>query len=125
MRDASAGKPEGEESWKEVGKSDGPKCFFSMGGLTKGPKYQFRARSVNKDGPPVGFISEPCPPTPILTPKPRKCRLNFFNLFTCYYFQNIHRFHFGRSLKSQYFIFLQVLQLLTEIKYTRTKYGVG
>ena len=70
MREAGPGAPEGEESWKEVGQSDGPKCFFSMGGLTKGAKYQFRARSVNKGG-----VSEPCDPTPIVSPKPRKCKL--------------------------------------------------
>ena len=47
MREADPGKPEGEDSWKEVGQSDGPKCFFSMGGLVAKAKYQFRARSVN------------------------------------------------------------------------------
>ena len=70
MREADPGKPEGEDSWKEVGKSDGPKCFFSMGGLVAKAKYQFRARSANKGG-----ISDPCEATPILTPKARKCKL--------------------------------------------------
>ena len=77
MREAGPGAPEGEESWKEVGQSDGPKCFFSMGGLTKGAKYQFRARSVNKGG-----VSEPCDPTPIVSPKPRKCKLASVQFFT-------------------------------------------
>ena len=70
MREADPGKPEGEDSWKEVGQSDGPKCFFSMGGLVAKAKYQFRARSANKGG-----ISDPCEATPILTPKARKCKL--------------------------------------------------
>ena len=83
MREAGPGAPEGEESWKEVGKSDGPKCFYSQGGLTKGAKYQFRARSVNKGG-----ISEPCDPTPIVSPKPRKCKfrvlfdLDFYSILS-------------------------------------------
>ena len=70
MREAGPEAPKGEESWKEVGKSDGPKRFFSHGGLIKGAKYQYRARSVTKGG-----VSEPCEPTPIVSPKPKKCKL--------------------------------------------------
>lgn len=55
MKIAKAG-----EEWKEVGKSDGPKRFFRMEGLTKGVKYQFRVRSVNKAGP-----SEPSEPSEV------------------------------------------------------------
>ena len=61
-------KPEGSD-WVEVGESDGPKRFYSQGGLTKGEKYQYRVRSVNKAGP-----SEPSEPTPYLIAKPRKCK---------------------------------------------------
>ena len=62
-----SGKP--GASWEEVGKSDGPKRFYSQGGLTKGEKYTFRVRAVNKGGP-----SEPSQPTPMTIAKPRKCK---------------------------------------------------
>ena len=65
MRKADPGAP--EDNWEEVGKSDGPKRFFSMGGLTKGKKYQFRVKAVNKGG-----VSGPSDPTPVLTARPRK-----------------------------------------------------
>ena len=60
-----SGKP--GESWKEVGQSDGPKKFFSMKGLTKGEKYQFRVRAVNKAGP-----SDPSEPSQLMVCKARK-----------------------------------------------------
>jgi hypothetical protein len=41
--------------------------FYSQKGLTKGEKYQFRVRAVNKGG-----ISEPSEPTPYTVAKPRR-----------------------------------------------------
>ena len=41
--------------------------YYSQKGLTKGEKYQFRVRAVNKGG-----ISEPSEPTPYTVAKPRK-----------------------------------------------------
>ena len=55
------------ESWNEVGQSDGPRRFYSKTGLTKGEKYMFRVRAVNKAGP-----SDPSEPTPAKIAKPRK-----------------------------------------------------
>ena len=43
--------------------------FYSQKGLTKGEKYQFRVRAVNKGG-----ISDPSEPTPYTIAKPRKCK---------------------------------------------------
>lgn len=54
-------------SWAEVGQSDGPKRFFSKTGLTKGEKYQFRVRAVNKAGP-----SEPSEPSEVKVCKARR-----------------------------------------------------
>ena len=51
----------------QVGQSDGPKKFFSMKGLTKGEKYQFRVRAVNKAGP-----SDPSEPSQLMVCKARK-----------------------------------------------------
>ena len=65
MRKASG--PDASDEWAEVGKSDGPKRFFSMGGLVPKEKYQFRVRAVNKGG-----VSGPSDPTPYLTARPRK-----------------------------------------------------
>ena len=91
MREADKGKPEGEESWKEVGNSDGPKLFFSMGGLVVKRKYQFRARAVNKGGK-----SEPSEPTPVLTAKPKKCKLHL--LYDLHYFKNAFGIKFNMYL---------------------------
>ncbi len=54
-------------SWEEIGKSDGPRRFFSAKNLTKGEKYQFRVKAVNKAGP-----SDPSEPTAAKVAKARK-----------------------------------------------------
>ena len=70
-----------EDKWMEMGQSEGAKRFFQQTGLTKGEKYSFRVRSVNKAGK-----SEPSEPTPWAVAKPRKCerkvlKINDFNFF--------------------------------------------
>lgn len=67
------------ETWNEVGKTDGPKRFFSKKELKKGEKYEFRVRAVNKAGP-----SEPSEPSQLMICKARKRKptnprnVNFF-----------------------------------------------
>ncbi len=67
MRLAKAG-----EDWSEIGQSDGPKRYYSATGLTKGEKYQFRVRAVNKAGP-----SEPSEPSEPKLCKARRRKKNF------------------------------------------------
>ena len=64
------GKP--GENWAEVGRSDGPRRFFSKTGLIKGEKYQFRVRAVNKAGP-----SDPSEPSEVKLCKARRRKFPF------------------------------------------------